>query len=424
VTPRRLVPPARFAAVEDLVYRSSFPALRCVPFLLSGAAPLAARAPFRSIVSLTPEPLAALAPELHARLAPHCLLFHVAMPRACVAPDTVRLPCALVSAPPALVLASRPPTGVDDRASAAAAAASSVSTAVAAVLRLVLLLASAPGVLSPVLVHCLDGRSATGLVAMCLRRLLGWSMSSVLAENARFWRASADPADDDDGALASFVAAFSCDMCLSCACFTGAAACAPCYPAAHAFACPPRPAGCRAPCLPRWFWARGTLLKRHPLPSIRVSAVARPAAAAAWSQGLPATHPAAAVLGLDPVDAPSKTWRPAPPSPHRRTSPLLAEFCVAHYFAPPEPHSTAPCPETDAPCANLHDAELLHDTAPHSPRDSLSASSCCSCSPTTATAGALPQIMQPDSDVADCNANHGSSALVSRLLQSLHLDGI
>ena len=136
-----LVPPLRFSLVEEGVYRGAYPSLINLRFLR--------RLGLRSMVSLLPEP-----PAPH--LVEWCKAFGVTHHFERVVPfdkDEVTLS--------------------NERA--------------AELLQLLVWPQR-----QPVYVHCLDGVGVTGLLIMCLRKLLRWAPPSVHAEYSRFARNGSD----------------------------------------------------------------------------------------------------------------------------------------------------------------------------------------------------------------------------------------
>jgi tyrosine-protein phosphatase OCA6 len=136
-----LVPPLRYCLVEEGLYRGAYPSLINLRFLT--------RLGLRSMVSLLPEPPA---PHLTAWCEEHGIRNHFE----CVKPfskDEVTL--------------------THERA--------------ASLLQLLVLPER-----QPVYVHCLDGVGVTGLLIMCLRKVLHWAPPSIFAEFSRFARDAAD----------------------------------------------------------------------------------------------------------------------------------------------------------------------------------------------------------------------------------------
>lgn len=139
--PPPLVPPLRFCLVEEGVYRGAYPSLINLRFLT--------RLGLRSMVSLLPEPPV---PHLLAWCEEHGIRNHYE----CVKPfskDEVTL--------------------THERA--------------ASLLQLLVLPER-----QPVYVHCLDGVNMTGLLVMCLRKLLQWASAPIFAEFSRFARDGLD----------------------------------------------------------------------------------------------------------------------------------------------------------------------------------------------------------------------------------------
>lgn len=151
-----IVPPLRFALVEDGVYRGAYPSLINLRFLK--------RLGLRSMVSLLPE---APVPHLLAWCEANGVRHH--FERVAVFKEEVTLsPERTAELLQLLVLPER----------------------------------------QPVLVHCLDGVSVTGTLVMCLRKLQRWTPPPLVAEYARFARGGAEvPTPPPDHVLA-FVASF------------------------------------------------------------------------------------------------------------------------------------------------------------------------------------------------------------------------
>ena len=131
-----LVPPLRYCLVEEGLYRGAYPSLVNLRFLT--------RLGLRSMVSLLPEPPAA-------HLLQWCEEHGVRNHFECVAPFKEEV------------------TLSNERA--------------AELLQLLVLPER-----QPVYVHCLDGVGVTGMIIMCLRKLLRWAPSSIVAEYARYSR--------------------------------------------------------------------------------------------------------------------------------------------------------------------------------------------------------------------------------------------
>lgn len=131
-----LIPPFRFALVEDGVYRGAHPSLKNARYL--------ARLQLASVVSLLPdaddpaEDLTAFCAGVGARHFIHAVAKY------------------------------------DDGFSHTPALVSEV---------LAQLLDPAN---HPVLLHCLDGRQNTGIIVMCLRKLQNWGLQAILGEFARY----------------------------------------------------------------------------------------------------------------------------------------------------------------------------------------------------------------------------------------------
>lgn len=131
-----LVPPFRFAMVEDGVYRGAYPTLRNFPFLRQRG--------IRTILSLTPEPpsvdLTSFAQDAHIALR------HIHVDR--YKGEVTLLPAHLGEALHTVLHAAY----------------------------------------HPVYLHCLDGRQVTGVVVMALRKLQQWSVPAMQAEYVRVAR--------------------------------------------------------------------------------------------------------------------------------------------------------------------------------------------------------------------------------------------
>lgn len=135
----RLFPPLRFATVEEGVYRGAYPTLRNMRFLR--------RLQLRTVVSLTPHsPSNDLEEWCEAEEAQ--LIHHTTVP---------------VKGEPLALSA----------------------TVVASVLSVLI----DPSQL-PCFVHCQDGVEATGIVVMCLRKLMLWSVPALSLEFGRYAVAS------------------------------------------------------------------------------------------------------------------------------------------------------------------------------------------------------------------------------------------
>ena len=132
--PPLLVPPLRFALVEEGIYRGAYPSLINLRFLQ--------RLQLRTIVSLLPE---SPTPDLLNWCKTQGIRSHAE--RIAVFKDEVTL--------------------TQDRA--------------AVILQLLVLPER-----QPVYIHCLDGVSVTGTLIMCLRKLQRWTTAALYAENARF----------------------------------------------------------------------------------------------------------------------------------------------------------------------------------------------------------------------------------------------
>jgi len=135
-----LIPPFRFCLIEDGLYRGAYPSLPNLRFL--------AKLGLRSVISLLPEPLA---PHLQAWCSEHGVHSHFE----CVRPFKEAV---------------------------------SITYERAAVLLQLLVLPER----QPVYLHCLDGIGVTGLLVMCLRKLLNWAPSSIIKEYMRFARDGPD----------------------------------------------------------------------------------------------------------------------------------------------------------------------------------------------------------------------------------------
>ncbi|KNE60843.1 hypothetical protein AMAG_06609 [Allomyces macrogynus ATCC 38327] len=137
--PANVVPPFRFALVEDGLYRGSYPRARNLPFLVANLR-------IRTVVSLTPDPLLPDTLATFHAAGVTCIHHHVAKPKEGTAPMT----------PPALLH--------------------------------LLVHAVLDPTLAPLYIHCLDGQIVTGAAIMALRKLQGWAMPSIYSEHARFIR--------------------------------------------------------------------------------------------------------------------------------------------------------------------------------------------------------------------------------------------
>ena len=156
-SPPPLVPPLRFCLVEEGVYRGAYPSLINLRFLT--------RLELRSMVSLLPEP-----PTPH--LVTWCEENGVSNHYECVKPfskDDVTL--------------------THERA--------------ASLLQLLVLPER-----QPVYVHCLDGIGVTGLLIMCLRKLMHWAPPPIFAEFSRFARDGTDVPLPPPSHVAAFVHAW------------------------------------------------------------------------------------------------------------------------------------------------------------------------------------------------------------------------
>ena len=141
--PPALVPPLRFCLVEEGLYRGAYPSLVNLRFLT--------RLGLRSMVSLLPEPPA---PHLVAWCEEHNVHNHYECVRPFSKDEVTLTPERAASLLQLLVLPER----------------------------------------HPVYVHCLDGTGVTGMLIMCLRKLMGWASSPILAEYSRFTRDGMDVA--------------------------------------------------------------------------------------------------------------------------------------------------------------------------------------------------------------------------------------
>ncbi|KAI9152543.1 protein-tyrosine-phosphatase [Blastocladiella emersonii ATCC 22665] len=253
-----VVPPFRFAVVEDGVYRGAYPrGARNTAFLRSLG--------IRTVISLTPDPLT---PAAQSALGPgvHCL--HVRVPK----PKEDQLPYDA-----ALVLRVLTVLVLDlDR--------------------------------YPVYLHCLDGQSVTGGVVMALRKVQGWTVASAAAEYARCIRGDVVAPE-----LAEFVAKLAGELDFCAPAARGPAALAalvttdsravtasptPVEPPAagseESPAAAPTPIPAPAPtlvALPRWFWGGTLPFRRHPHSGLRLKLP--PAVPAPVGPGYPAQTPAA-----------------------------------------------------------------------------------------------------------------------------------
>jgi len=151
-----LVPPFRFALVEDGVYRGAYPSQINLPFL--------ARLGLRSMISLLPEEPAAYLLQW------------------CEDHDVRNYYERIV------------PFGTEVRLTHERAAE---------LVQLLVLLER-----QPVYVHCLDGVRVTGALVMCLRKLQCWAATSLTAEYARFARDGLEALSPPTGHVLSFMHAF------------------------------------------------------------------------------------------------------------------------------------------------------------------------------------------------------------------------
>ncbi|ORZ40918.1 protein-tyrosine phosphatase, partial [Catenaria anguillulae PL171] len=127
--------PFRFALVEHGVYRGGYPRPRNLAFLH--------QLKFRTLVSLTPDPLPASIPTAlsHSPTSNiQCLHIHVPKPKE----DQVPLDAVLA-------------------------------------LKIITSLVLDPG-RHPMYIHCLDGQLVTGSLILALRKVQGWSVQSAMAE--------------------------------------------------------------------------------------------------------------------------------------------------------------------------------------------------------------------------------------------------
>lgn len=154
-----LVPPLRFAAAEERVYRGAYPTLANFRFLR--------RLELRTIVSLLPEqPSADLL-----QFCEHEGIRHHYLPTE-------------KSEPAGLTVA-----------------------AVAAVVKLMMLDENLP-----IYVHCMDGFATTGAIIMCMRKLQLWSSAIAQIEFGRFSRTRGEQLASPAPAQAQFVEAFPMDQ--------------------------------------------------------------------------------------------------------------------------------------------------------------------------------------------------------------------
>ena len=127
------IPPLRYELVETDLHRGAYPTLRNFPFL--------ARLRLRTIIALTPEPPTSDLTQL-------CAHYHIALHHYKVAypADSLAVPAAAVTGALGVVLCRSA---------------------------------------LPAYIHCLDGRSVTGVVVGVLRRLQHWRVESCVAEYER-----------------------------------------------------------------------------------------------------------------------------------------------------------------------------------------------------------------------------------------------
>jgi tyrosine-protein phosphatase OCA6 len=157
-----LVPPLRFATVDEGVYRGAYPSLANFRFLR--------RLQLRTIVSLLPDQPSADLLQFcaHEQIAHHYL-----------------------------------PTEKSEPAGLSVAA-------VADVLKLTMLEENLP-----LLVHCMDGFVTTGAVIMCMRKLQLWTSAVAQIEFGRFSRVRGEQLSSPTPAQAQFVEAFPMDQVLA-----------------------------------------------------------------------------------------------------------------------------------------------------------------------------------------------------------------
>lgn len=140
------LPPCCYGAVEDDLYRGSYPAERNYPFLKI--------LKLRSILSLTPEPPSK-------GLLDFCKENNI---------GSYHL---RVDVP-------------DDKVTVA-------YNKLTHILRLV----SSPE-LRPMYVHCTNGERVTGIIFMCFRKLQNWSLGSITSENARYMKTGSVTKRDEE----------------------------------------------------------------------------------------------------------------------------------------------------------------------------------------------------------------------------------
>lgn len=133
-----LEPPLRYACVDGRIYRGGYPQLENIPFLH--------RLRLRTIVSVTPEPLAPFPAEMQLNVN----YIHITSGSERSGSKKKRgIPISLETVQEVLDVITRPD-------------------------------------LQPVYVHCLNGQQVTSLVIGCLRLRQGWASGSMLEEFAHY----------------------------------------------------------------------------------------------------------------------------------------------------------------------------------------------------------------------------------------------
>lgn len=165
-----MVPPLRFATVDEGVYRGAYPTLANFRFLRSLR--------LRMIVSLLPE-------QPSADLAQFCLheqIAHHYFPTEKAAQNSY------------LPSEKSEPTGL-------------TVPAVAEVLKLMMLAENLP-----LYVHCMDGYVSTGTVVMCVRKLQLWTSAAAQIEFGRFSRVRGEQLSEPAPAKVQFIDTFPVDQ--------------------------------------------------------------------------------------------------------------------------------------------------------------------------------------------------------------------
>lgn len=165
-----LVPPLRFATVDDGVYRGAYPTLANFRFLRSLR--------LRMIVSLLPEqPSTDLV-----QFCEHEKITHHYEPTEKAAQNSY------------LPSEKSEPTGL-------------MVPAVAKVLKLMLLAENLP-----IYVHCMDGYVSTGTIVMCVRKLQLWTSAAAQIEFGRFSRVRGEQLSEPAPAKVQFIDTFPVDQ--------------------------------------------------------------------------------------------------------------------------------------------------------------------------------------------------------------------